>query len=209
MIPAAARRRTGAANHGLPLHLVRPADLAHFTARSRGFTLLELLAVIVIIGIIITFAVLSVDTGSRAQAVEQEARRLAALIGMAAEEAVFQSQELGLRVTERGYIFLTFQDNTWHPLDTDQMLRPRELPADIGVELIVEQLPAKLGTADEEEDEQNKSRAQEPAPQILILSSGELTPFEIRLVTQDSGGYRLIGSITGKVEIEALQDHER
>jgi len=208
LILASARRRTDAANHGLPLHLVRPADL-HFTARSRGFTLLELLAVIVIIGIIITFAVLSVDTGGRAQAVEQEARRLAALIGLAAEEAVFQSQELGLQVTERGYTFLTFQDNRWHPLDGDQMLRPRELPPDIGVELIVEQLPAKLGTADEEEEERNKSRAQEPAPQILILSSGELTPFEIRLLTQDSGGYRLIGGITGKVKVEALQDHER
>lgn len=176
-------------------------------AHERGFTLLELLAVIVIIGIILSFAILSMNTGGRAQALEQEARRLAALVEMAAQESVLQSQELGMLVTAHGYAFLAFQENTWHRIESDQELRARELPADIQIELIIDELPTDLVVPDQEDDKGDKKGKE--APQILLLSSGEMTPFEIRLRSeQESGHYQLIGRVNGKLELKALQKDE-
>lgn len=182
---------------------------ARAPVRSRGFTLLELLAVIVIIGIILSFAVLSVNTGGRSQALEQEARRLSALIGLAAQEAVMQSREFGLLLTDHGYTFLAFQDNAWQPLEDDPMLRPRELPPDMQLELLVDKLPTDLVTQDEGDDEKDKKDKKTGAsPQVLILSSGEMTPFEIRLRTgREPNRYRLVGHVNGKLELAPLQDH--
>lgn len=188
---------------------MRDANLQGHIGRThgRGFTLLELLAVIVIIGIIISFAVLSMNTGGRAQVLEQEARRLTALVELAAQEAVLQSQELGMLVTAHGYVFLAFQENAWHRIENDPELRPRELPSDIQIELIVDELPADLVVADQEDDKEDRKGKE--APQVLLLSSGEMTPFEIRLRSkQESGRYQLIGRVTGKLELKALQKDE-
>ena len=56
-----------------------------------GFTLLELLLVILIIGIILSFAALSIGRGNE-RAIEDEMRRLAGLIELAAQEATLESQ---------------------------------------------------------------------------------------------------------------------
>ncbi len=59
---------------------------------ASGFTLLELLVVLVIIGIVSSFAVLSTGLATHDKPLDKEAQRLLALMQMAGEEAVLKTQ---------------------------------------------------------------------------------------------------------------------
>ena len=80
---------------------------------TRGFTLIELLVVMLLIGIILTFATLSLGDGGRGKLIDREARRLAALVELAGEDAVLSGRELGLYFDAAGYRFLTLDGETW------------------------------------------------------------------------------------------------
>jgi general secretion pathway protein H len=67
-----------------------------------GFTLLELLLVVVIVSVIASLAVLSVGD-RRTKQLHNQAQKLEALLNWLADEAVFQQQPLGLKLTEAGY----------------------------------------------------------------------------------------------------------
>lgn len=133
---------------------------------ARGFSLLELLVVLLLIGIILTMATLSVGpVGNRADSAS-EAHRLAALLQLAREQAVLQGLEHGLEVSRGGYRVLAFEDDQWAPL-SDTTWRPRVLPEGLRLDLAIEGRALALP-------------AEQPGePQLLLLSSDEMTPFEI------------------------------
>ena len=68
-----------------------------------GFTLLELLVVLMIIGIIIGAASFSINP--RAQDVKEEASRFSSLVNLALDEAAMNSDEFALQFTQKGYSF--------------------------------------------------------------------------------------------------------
>ena len=63
------------------------SGLARARLANRGFTLLELAVVILIIGVLATFAMLSVGNRVQEDRLENEARRMKALVQLAGEEA--------------------------------------------------------------------------------------------------------------------------
>lgn len=74
-----------------------------------GFTLIELIIVIVIVGVIASLA--TINTSDNKQALLQtEAKRLQALFVLAQQEAVLQSRHLGLRFSQEGYQFYQMLD---------------------------------------------------------------------------------------------------
>jgi general secretion pathway protein H len=162
-------------------------------ARNAGFTLLEILVVIVIIGIILSFASLSIGR-STDRVIQEESQRLAGLITLAAQEAVMQSREMALQFTPGGYEFVVFDKDQWRRITDDDTLRTRRLPEGVRLDINVEGEAVALGKTD----------AEKPAsqPRIYLLSSGEVTPFQITLQSKASGGsYQLKGDVGGKVEI--------
>lgn len=164
-------------------------------ARNRpagGFTLLELLVVLLLIGIVLSFATLSFGDGGRERRLGTEAKRLAALIDLAGQEAVLQSRELGILFDEQGYRFEVWDGKGWTALSGDRVLRPRALPEEIELTLLLEGLPVALGHAKDKPAE----------PQVMLLSSGERTPFEVILETEDaSSQYHLTGAPLGDVDV--------
>lgn len=155
---------------------------------ERGFTLLEVLAVLFIIGIIASFAGLSVGQKS-SRAAQDEAERLYGLVRVAGEESVLQGRELAVEFTRQSYRFLELaNDNQWMLIEEDALFRERKFPPDVNIELLVE------GSAASFDDEKN-------LPRIFILSSGELTDFEISFSLDDEKAYTLRGTINGKLDL--------
>lgn len=161
-------------------------------ARRAGFTLLEILVTMVLIGIIMSFALLAIRGGSAGEQLEEETRRLHALMRLARDEAVVQSRELALVVRETGYEFQVLGEEEWAGVEGDRLLRARDFPEGTEVELVIEELPVDLEAQEE----------QQP-PRIFVFSSGEMTPFEISLRVEDEGpGFYLRGNLLGELEIE-------
>lgn len=74
----------------------------------RGFTLIELMVVVTIIGIMSGLIVMNVVTSDPQKDLYREAQRLAAVIEMAQDEALFGRQDIGIVVTEDGYSFARY-----------------------------------------------------------------------------------------------------
>jgi general secretion pathway protein H len=159
------------------------------------------MVVLVLIGIIFSFAVLSIGGDDLAEAMERETRRLAALIGMAADEAVIRGEELAIHFTDDGYAFLVLRAGEWQPAQDDRLLKTYKLPAGLNVRLEVEGEPLLLAQpAEEDEEEEEEARL---VPQVFILSSGEITPFAaIFSADQSRYRYHLSASLLGELDWE-------
>jgi len=91
----------------------------------RGFTLLELLVVVVIAGITLGFVSLNVVPGQR-QAMQNEAQRVALLMQLARDEAIVRNRPIAFEAESDRYRFLVREGNAWKPLPQDEMLRERQ-----------------------------------------------------------------------------------
>jgi len=114
--------------------------LARAGSRASGFTLLEVLVVVVIIGIISSMAVVSIKVLGGDHEMDQEAARLAAVIGQAREEAMLQGRDLGLRLDAQGYDFLRYDTRSerWVAVTGDPLLRERTMPEGVGMALLLD-----------------------------------------------------------------------
>lgn len=83
--------------------------MTHRRPDNSGFTLIEVMVVIVIIGVMASMIVVSVTLGDPQRELRTEADRLRTVLALAAEEAVIQQVELGAEFTESGYRFLKWE----------------------------------------------------------------------------------------------------
>jgi len=166
-----------------------------------GFTLLEVMVVVLIIGIIISFATLSIGP-SASQQQELETKRIVALVQLAAEEAILNASDIVLQLTARGYRFaLLDAAGQIRPFDkADTTYRPRELPEELHLQAMIngEEVSLTQTFADTEQ-----------LPSVFILSSGELTPFEIDVVNDDDLKFRAVGEYSGQVSYRGRVDGQR
>jgi type II secretion system protein H len=149
--------------------------------RSGGFTLVEILVVVVIIGIVTAGAMLSLSFTGPDRQLHTEGDRLADLMNYAEEQGELQTRELGLYCTDHSYQFLAFdaRRNLWVPITDDDALRARTLPDALKLQLIVEGREVVLASP---ADEQKKKIApQDLQPHVMIFSNGDLTSFRVTL----------------------------
>jgi general secretion pathway protein H len=76
--------------------------------RSKGFTLIEILVVLVIMTVIISLAVLSIGTTGRDTQLDEESRRIEGLVDILHERALLEGRDFGLRIEPAGYGFLVY-----------------------------------------------------------------------------------------------------
>jgi general secretion pathway protein H len=110
---------------GLVNHLLRARRrrLA-ISARPHGFTLLELLVVIVIAGLTLGLVAFNAMPSAQ-QALQSEAQRMALLLQMARDEAIVRNRPIAFEADAEHYRFLVRDDNRWQPLTQDDLLRER------------------------------------------------------------------------------------
>lgn len=166
-------------------------------ARERGFTLIEILVVMLIAGILTAAVLLSVRGGGEERLAREEIRRLDRLVALASDEAVFRLLELGLEFHREGYRFLVWTGEAWAPLPEPGPLRAHRWPEALTGSLTVEAKPTPLHAS---------FAAEEPVPQVVFLSSGEVSAFQLELVAANGLGERLQVHVTADTERAPLGD---
>ena len=190
---------------------------------DRGFTLIELLVVMVIIAIIASIAVISVNVANRDPAQEQ-AQKLADLAGLAAEQAVMQGQEYGLRIEAHAYTLYTYDGRAWQPVKGDNLFFRHELGDEVNLSLQMDGAPATLAPPPATVQDLSAATTEAPAsatatgaseqsqnlPQVLLLSSGEMPAFEIDVTGTASGKvYKVKGSLADGITVTAPETTDR
>lgn len=166
-------------------------------SRQGGFTLLEIVVVLVLVGIITSFALLSVSADHTRDLVENEGQRLAALLRFNRDLASLSLRDRGLQITDTGYILLERRGEQW--VNAEDGPRGRAvLPAGLRLQLNVEDLPKALREAEEDDDKDQGDN--ELGPQVWIFSTGEFLPFELELAdAAEEHRYILEGDAAGKL----------
>ncbi|WP_245253962.1 GspH/FimT family pseudopilin [Paraburkholderia sp. LEh10] len=91
--------------------------------RQRGFTLLEMLVVLVIAGLLVSLASLTLNRNPRTD-LNEEAQRLALLFESAGDEAQVRARPISWLPLEGGFRFDIRTNDGWRPL-RDDLLGPR------------------------------------------------------------------------------------
>jgi general secretion pathway protein H len=168
---------------------------------SSGFTLIEVLVVVFIIGILASVSLISVHALGRDTEIHDETRRLAGIIGAVQEQAQMEGRDFGLRLVEQQYEFLTYDPrrDRWQTVEGDDLLRPRQLPPGLSFRLRLDGREASL---------RPPADPKKPwPPQIDILGSGDLTAFELKLQREDSDHEATItGNASGELEVKNVDD---
>ena len=178
---------------------------------QRGFTLIEMMVVLLIIGVLVSSIVISIRTDNLDEQIEIELNRLQALITLAREEAILQGHDMALALSDNHYRFQWYdiKAETWLPVDDGQVFRKRSIPPGTEMVLVVEDLPAdgksRPGLSRDEEDEAKKKQQEEDEDirRVVIFPSGEVFPFELILRREDSlREFKLIANEDGDISVQ-------
>ncbi|MGB5324432.1 MAG: type II secretion system minor pseudopilin GspH [Pseudomonadales bacterium] len=191
--------------------ICRPARCASLaTPRTpRGFTLIELLVVLVLLALFSGMVVLSIGDSFQRK-MQAEAERLQTLIIAAADEAIFTANEFGFRFERSSYSVLRYDRyaRNWQAAE-GQAFKAHQLPEGMVVDVSVdgfavpvddpgsesefaeidldERLEAEAGAANRS---RRGSNERGESPQLLVLSSGEMSVFDVIFEAEDEPGQR-------------------
>ncbi|PXW29674.1 GspH/FimT family pseudopilin [Paraburkholderia caballeronis] len=169
--------------HPVPLHAA-PFARSCRSARSRaaGFTLLEMLVVLMIAGLLISLASLTLSRNPRTD-LNEEAQRLALLFESAGDEAQVRARPIAWQPLDGGFRFDVRTDDGWRPL-RDDLLGPRRWEGGVtGVAI------AYPGAGDDTQ-----------ASRIVFGTEAVDTPVQITLFSA-AGRATIVGTGSGRFEV--------
>lgn len=138
---------------------------------NRGFTLLEVLVVTVIIGIVSVVGVNLINNRSPQREAVNQAKKISGQINFLCEKAVFENRVLGLEFSQQAYQQLSFEQGTWLSSGTD-LATPLSKHLNLIVLL--------------DDSQQIIDKEFQDKPQIVCFPNGQSTPFELRLSSKEA-----------------------
>jgi general secretion pathway protein H len=155
-------------------------------SRIRGFTLIEILVVLVIMGIVATSVSLSF-TRDESALLSETSDRLALLLQSAHDDAILTGKPIAWSEEGGSYQFWRPYKDEWKPIETDELFHQRQLPERISMlELRINNTALKPG-------------------ELLVFAPGGLaTPFEATLAFGPARS-KIQGDAAGRVRVVQLE----
>lgn len=184
-----------------------------------GFTILEIMLVLALIGLILASVSFTVFKDDKLSDIEQQVNKLQVLFNMASDYAVINQFEMGLRLDleKQSYEFVKLdEDQNWQIMEDVKHFQTNQFAEGIQLDLILDGLSwqeddslfdnrifdEQLSVRNEGVDIGDDDDKEKLPPQIFILSSGEITPFELfiryqaQTISEDSFEFVLRGQDT-------------
>lgn len=181
--------------------------------KSSGFTLIEVMLVIVLIGLMASVVKFNINAEEPEDLLEKSSARFAGIFNIAAEYSMLNNIEIGVVVEKNSYQFLGYDGSNWSEIPEQDIFATLTLPEGIIASVELEDLPIEEplifdvntfnrdededflsydsdddAAGDDSEDESDDSKSKKKkkiVPQIYILSGGELTPFSVTFRFED------------------------
>lgn len=173
--------------------------------RQRGFSLIELLVVLVVVVLMIGFATVQLGDGGRSNQIRWNVRHLADTLSLASDEAQVSGRNRAVALW-REDIEAAWQvnwyeqqaDGNWEDAqgEVDDAFAPMVLSQGFNADLIIEDegylLPEDIDTSETLVE-----------PQLFFFSGGQVTPFELTLwMEQDkSHTYLIRADLLGRISL--------
>ena len=174
--------------------------------RRNGFTLIEVMLVIVLVGLMVSVIQFSASGNKAEEMLEMSSKRFAGVFNIAAEYGMLNNIELGLMIDKKGYQFLGYDGDKWTDVSENEMFSRFELPEGLELVLQLDDLPIEepqlfdtelfneLQEDNKDPDEElqedrgsdNNIEKKKLIPQIYMLSGGEITPFSLRFQIEEN-----------------------
>lgn len=151
---------------------------------NSGFTLVELLVVLVIVGLLASVVVLTLPGGGDLRA---DAQALAARVKLASQESILEGVPTGLRVTPEGYAFYSLRDGVWSEVTSAPAFQRRTWRAGVAAELMRTANTASTGPD-----------RKVVVPDVVFDPTGMASPFTVSL---SESGARFAVEHTAKGEV--------
>jgi general secretion pathway protein H len=150
---------------------------ARLVRRDAGFTLIEILVVVVIMAVMSTIAVLSVGLLGKDRGLDDEGDRFADVVAAAAEQAGLEGRDFGIWFGPDRYEVMTYANRRqrWETIPDDRLYEAHEWPAGLVPRLEIEGKIMMLVPA----------RPDSPAvPQVLIYAGGDSSAYRLTLMRE-------------------------
>ncbi|ALO36083.1 type II secretion system protein GspH [Colwellia sp. MT41] len=198
------------------------SNSSYSAEKHRGFTLIEVMVVIVLIGLMASLVQFNFSGNNPADKLKHESARFAAIFAVAADYGMLNNIELGLVVKKDSYQFLGYDGTRWTEIPEQDWLANVTLPEGIELSLELDDLPIDeplLFDADtfREKDEDDftllskEEQEEKIIPQVYILSGGDISPFSVTfrlneelayIVGAEDLAYRVTGIYSVPLTIE-------
>lgn len=196
--------------------------------RQDGFTLIEIMVVVTIIGIVIATIILYNFNTKNLQA-KQFAKQMYALFTFAQQEAILQPATLGWQVNNNYYEFMRYdlKNNSWQgswvTLDQDHILHNYQIPNNIDMQFTIQSNPYSSAFQQKNNNEtdstdttdtgnnnaENDDNKNNNINMIIFFSNGELTPFTMTIGVKDKPPmFQITGNANGIIRMKALGEKQ-
>lgn len=132
--------------------------------QSKGFTLVEILVVILIVSITLGFALIAFGDFGEKRRIIVAAEQFSQYVVLTQQQAILDSSTLGIVIHHNGYELLRLTGpKQWSPMPSNRIFRPQRFPKGMLINLA--------------HDSQKPNKPSKP--RIIIQSSGEMTAFKL------------------------------
>lgn len=182
---------------------------------TNGFTLIEVMLVVALIGLTATLVQFSFGSNGPEELLKKASARFAGIFDVAAEYSMLNNIEIGLFIEEDHYQFLGYDGVRWSEIPNHELFAVHTLAEDVEIELQLDDLPieeAQLYDAStfvfEDDEDFDAEATKKVIPQVYILSGGDITPFSVTFSLAENSyleqelTYKVTGLYSTPVSIE-------